>query len=187
MPADADHLRGNGLTGGIPSELGKLSNLRFLGLEINRLTGELPPSLGDLSNLEDLFLFGNRFTGRIPSEWHKLKKLKRLFLGGSRLTGCTPLDPDDLDDGDLDRLGLPVCPFFELSLTGPPDVEEGETATYTSRSPAGHPRRGHHGELHGDPWHGHGWERLPVGGSFRHGDHPVGRNERDLYPDHHRR
>ena len=59
-------LRGNGLTGEIPPELGDLSNLTDLGLNDNGLTGEIPPELGGLPNLRCLLLYGNQLTGEIP-------------------------------------------------------------------------------------------------------------------------
>ena len=61
-------LYGNGLTGEIPPELGRLSNLTGLRLGLNELTGEIPPELGGLSNLTDLWLYDNRLTGEIPPE-----------------------------------------------------------------------------------------------------------------------
>ena len=46
----------NQLTGGIPAELGNLSNLTGLVLATNQLTGEIPADLGNLSNLTGLTL-----------------------------------------------------------------------------------------------------------------------------------
>ena len=42
----------NQLSGELPSELGRLSNLEGLHLNDNQLSGELPSELGRLSNLE---------------------------------------------------------------------------------------------------------------------------------------
>jgi Leucine-rich repeat (LRR) protein len=41
----------NLLTGTIPTELGKLTNLRMLSLSGNQLTGTIPSELGKLNNL----------------------------------------------------------------------------------------------------------------------------------------
>ena len=49
------YLGAMGLNGGIPPELGRLSNLRHLWLWSNQLTGEIPPELGGLSNLTGLY------------------------------------------------------------------------------------------------------------------------------------
>ena len=53
----------NNLEGEIPPELGKLRNLRFLGLANNQITGGIPESIGNLSNLTQIDLVGNRLTG----------------------------------------------------------------------------------------------------------------------------
>ena len=73
----------NRLTGEIPPELGRLSNLTDLWLHDNQLTGEIPPELGRLSNLTLLRLHDNRLTGEIPPELGRLSNLTGL---GSRLT-----------------------------------------------------------------------------------------------------
>ena len=49
------------MTGEIPTELGRLSNLRELISAANQLTGEIPTELGDLSNLT--LLTGSTATG----------------------------------------------------------------------------------------------------------------------------
>ncbi len=73
----------NQLTGEIPSELGRLSNLEVLELGGNDLSGEIPSGLGRLSNLEVLELDGNDLSGEIPSELGRLSNLEVLVLGGS--------------------------------------------------------------------------------------------------------
>ena len=60
------YLDNNELTGLIPSELGKLSNLDYLSLYRNQLTGTIPTELGDLPNLKVLYLADNELTGCIP-------------------------------------------------------------------------------------------------------------------------
>ena len=126
-------LDSNRLTGNIPAELGKLSNLRSLWLTKNRLTGNIPAELGNLSNLEDLLLIENRLTGEIPAELGNLSSLKalrlnrnqltgsipaelekldnllQLFLSENRLTGCIPDGLRDVPSSDLWKLGLPYC------------------------------------------------------------------------------
>ncbi|GMN28407.1 hypothetical protein TIFTF001_002036 [Ficus carica] len=68
-------LRGLGLSGSIPQEIGRLSKLRHLDLSSNGLTGELPPSLVNLSQLVVLDLSGNQIGGPIPQELGSLKSL----------------------------------------------------------------------------------------------------------------
>ena len=71
----------NQLTGPIPSELGKLSNLIELSLWGNQLTGPIPPELGSLSELGVLELAGNQLTGPIPLELGRLTNLWDLLRG----------------------------------------------------------------------------------------------------------
>ena len=94
-------LDGNALTGSIPSELRKLANLRRLDLDGNALTGPIPPELGGMLNLEELSLRGNRLTGHVPPELGALTKLSTLRLGGNEFSGCIPWELQDMVDREL--------------------------------------------------------------------------------------
>eukprot|EP00850_Spirogloea_muscicola_P024325 SM000643S20144 [mRNA] locus=s643:303:2047:- [translate_table: standard] len=73
------------LTGGIPVELGSLSeNLNILILSNNRLEGSIPPELGNCSALKQLKLTSNHLTGAIPSTLGHLNQLKILDLSSNR-------------------------------------------------------------------------------------------------------
>ena len=85
----------NQLSGKIPPELGKLSNLTELFLSANELSGKIPPELGKLSNLTELFLHGNQLSGKIPPELGKLANLTALFLQDNDLSGCVPSGLED--------------------------------------------------------------------------------------------
>jgi Leucine-rich repeat (LRR) protein len=61
-----------GLTGTIPLDMFKLSDLTKLDLSGNFLTGPIPPSIGNLVKLEVLNLSGNTLDQTIPSELGKL-------------------------------------------------------------------------------------------------------------------
>ncbi|GER28676.1 leucine-rich repeat protein kinase family protein [Striga asiatica] len=88
--ASVSKLSGKNLTGPIPEDLTKLTdlvelwldnnslngsipdfsgcpNLRIIHLENNQLTGDLPSSLGGLSNLRELYVQNNRLSGNVPS------------------------------------------------------------------------------------------------------------------------
>ena len=83
-------LRDNQLSGDIPSELGHLSNLMELNLLRNGLSGEVPPELGSLSNLTILDLSDNDLSGEVPSELGKIRNLTHLYLRGNQLSGEIP-------------------------------------------------------------------------------------------------
>ena len=78
------------LTGEIPKEIGKLTNLKWLSLHNNQLTGEIPKEIGKLTNLQQLELSSNSLTGEIPKEIGKLTNLRRLNLYNNQLTGEIP-------------------------------------------------------------------------------------------------
>ncbi|KAK5939353.1 hypothetical protein PMZ80_008657 [Knufia obscura] len=71
--ADLKELRlsKNGLSGALPTEITKMTELRILDLRDNQLD-ELPASISELRNLQKLFLGGNRFSlvplGTLPAE-----------------------------------------------------------------------------------------------------------------------
>ena len=78
----------------------------------NRLSGEIPSELGSLTNLTNLkylFLYGNRLTGEIPSELAGQSALPDLYLEGNSFSGCNPVGLQDVENNDLDLLGLIYC------------------------------------------------------------------------------
>jgi hypothetical protein len=56
----------NNLKGTIPSSLGSLTKLTYLGLSGNNLKGTIPSSLGSLTKLTYLYLPHNSLTGLVP-------------------------------------------------------------------------------------------------------------------------
>ncbi len=87
-------LIGHGLSGEIPAELGSLSNLIWLDLDVNDLSGEIPAELGNLSNLRTLSLNSNELSGEIPAELGSLSNLESLNLSnnGNGLSGEIPAE-----------------------------------------------------------------------------------------------
>ncbi|KAK3424555.1 hypothetical protein EUGRSUZ_F01338, partial [Eucalyptus grandis] len=81
---------GNRLTGPIPKELGNISTLFKLVVEINQLSGHLPPELGNLSQLHILHLSSNNFTGELPPRFAELTALQELRLSDNNFTGQIP-------------------------------------------------------------------------------------------------
>ena len=99
-------LGNNNLRGTLPPELGHLSELEYLTMNLNELHGPIPPELGALTALRDLRLQRNRFTGRVPPELGLLSELEVLYLHG-RLTSRSP--------------GPYVDPKYSLSGPIPPE------------------------------------------------------------------
>ena len=89
-------LSNNGFTGSIPAELGNLGSLRRLYLNGNRLSGQIPAALGNLANLRELSLHSNRLSGGVPAELGDLGELVALYLNKNDLTGALPARLGDL-------------------------------------------------------------------------------------------
>ncbi|MYG48086.1 MAG: hypothetical protein F4164_01690, partial [Gemmatimonadales bacterium] len=115
----------NGLTGAIPAETARLSQLRQLRLSRNGLEGSIPPELGSLAELTLLQLPYNGLTGSIPPELGSLKSLTGLLLQSTNLSG--PIPPELGQLSRLTRLWL-----FSNSLTGSIPPALGGLASLTS-------------------------------------------------------
>ncbi|MCO5596055.1 hypothetical protein L7F22_050112 [Adiantum nelumboides] len=98
----------NVFDGGIPVELGRLSNLVRLDIANSCLNGVIPPILGSLSMLDTLFLQTNNLVGGIPPELGNLTNLKSLDLSNNRLTGVIPPELANLQKLELLNLFLNV-------------------------------------------------------------------------------
>ncbi|KAL4601345.1 hypothetical protein ACB092_11G266300 [Castanea dentata] len=83
--ADGCQIRGQ-----IPTEIGSLKNLNILELKGNSLTGKIPSSFGGLESLQSLYLGDNRIEGFIPKQLCKLKNLGNLDLSNNSLSGSIP-------------------------------------------------------------------------------------------------
>ena len=82
-------LGGCNLTGPIPSEIGLLTKLRYLYLEMNQFTF-LPSNIGSLVNLNVLSLNDNDIQGVLPSEIGGLTKLGSLLLRSNSFASAIP-------------------------------------------------------------------------------------------------
>ncbi|ESQ52177.1 hypothetical protein EUTSA_v10016417mg [Eutrema salsugineum] len=78
------------LRGPLPTELGKLDQLRLLILHNNDLYDSIPTALGNCTALEEVYLQNNYFTGPIPSEMGNLFGLKNLDISSNDLSGAIP-------------------------------------------------------------------------------------------------
>ena len=80
----------NQLSGEVPPELGRLTDLGWLSLWGNQLQGEIPPEIGNLDNVHTLSLWANQFRGSVPAELGDMASLEWVALGINQLTGAIP-------------------------------------------------------------------------------------------------
>ena len=76
----------------MPSDLGRLSELKVLDLSHNRLSGEIPPEIVNSSNLTHLLMNQNQLTGELPPNLSSLTKLVEIRLSDNDLTGEIPAE-----------------------------------------------------------------------------------------------
>jgi Leucine-rich repeat (LRR) protein len=105
------------LNGTIPEEIGNLFRLKRLDLSANRLSGQIPPTFGNLTQMTKLFLSDNAIEGSIPSELVNMQGLELLNLSNNKLIGKIPKE----------IIGIPLTISLDLShnyLTGilPPEI-----------------------------------------------------------------
>ncbi|KAK3419988.1 hypothetical protein EUGRSUZ_G00765 [Eucalyptus grandis] len=81
----------NMLKGNLPTELGSLSKLQGLILQVNSLMGNIPLSIGNLSSLQNFGTTRNNFGGTIPETLGQLRNLKMLVLTANKFVGTIPI------------------------------------------------------------------------------------------------
>ncbi|KAL2518773.1 putative inactive receptor kinase [Abeliophyllum distichum] len=126
-------LRGNFLSGPIPSELGSCTELRDLHLQGNRFSGKIPETLFTLKNLVRLNLAGNNFFGGISSAFNNLTKLKILYLENNQFNGSLP------NLSSLTELRKFNVSFNALMGSIPPRLDTFSSQSYLGTSLCGGP------------------------------------------------
>ncbi|KAJ3696723.1 hypothetical protein LUZ61_000428 [Rhynchospora tenuis] len=104
-------LSGNPISGSIPTNLGRLTNLNTLLLDHMLLNGTIPKEIGNLFKLELLVLSNNMISGPIPHTFANLTKLEQLILNNNALQGNIPLELSNM-------LVLETLEFSNNKLTG---------------------------------------------------------------------
>ncbi|KAK1413664.1 hypothetical protein QVD17_35440 [Tagetes erecta] len=101
----------NSLHGVIPSNIGNMSRLKYLGMSGNYFSGIIPSEIGMLQSLDMLYLTGNCLTGPIPDSIGNMTNLIVVFLSENALTG--------LVTNNIGNLRKLICiDFSENDLTG---------------------------------------------------------------------
>ena len=84
-------LERNNLAGVIPPEIGALTRLVTLDLDLNSgIIGAIPPETGDMESLFFLRLSSTGLSGPVPAEIGKLSNLRYLLLHQTELTSLPP-------------------------------------------------------------------------------------------------
>lgn len=85
-------IKASKISGSIPTELGRLTNLDTLLLWKGTLTGTLPTEMGQLTKLSFLNLKGNQLEGTLPSEIGNLQELNTFDIRSNSFIGSIPSD-----------------------------------------------------------------------------------------------
>ncbi|XP_059280985.1 probable leucine-rich repeat receptor-like protein kinase At1g35710 [Lycium ferocissimum] len=94
----------NQLSGTIPPEIGKLTNLVYLDLCINQISSSIPPQIVSLTKLETLNIFDNHLNCSIPTKIGKLVNLVKAYLEKNQLSSHIPIEIGKMMS--LDNLSL---------------------------------------------------------------------------------
>jgi hypothetical protein len=105
-------LRHNGITGGIPADIGNCGQLTVVNLTNNQFTGAVPEGFFSLAVLRKVGLSRNRLTGGVSQDFNRLKQLDTLFLDSNDFAGALP---PGLYLPSLSRFNV----SFNAQLTGP--------------------------------------------------------------------
>ncbi|XP_039027656.1 MDIS1-interacting receptor like kinase 2-like [Hibiscus syriacus] len=121
------------IKGWIPSKIGNLSLLFWLGLDHNVFTGTMPATPGNLRELQNVNLGSNKLHGSILSELCRLQRLAYLTLTDNELSGPIPACLVYLNSIDLGETKWYLVPGVSSnSLTGSLPVDIGNWKSVTN-------------------------------------------------------
>ncbi|KAK0596069.1 hypothetical protein LWI29_012545 [Acer saccharum] len=80
----------NALSGELPKELGKMTDMRSFAIGSNNFSGPLPSELGNWTKLEHLYIDSSGVSGEIPSTLAKLQNMAIVWASDTELTGRIP-------------------------------------------------------------------------------------------------
>jgi receptor kinase-like protein len=78
------------LSGSISEEIGNFFRLEYLDMSHNMISGPIPPSFGNLTKMTRLLLNNNAFEASIPPELVNMRVLEIINLSNNKLTGKIP-------------------------------------------------------------------------------------------------
>ena len=103
-----------GVSGTIPTEIGRFRSVRYLGLGSNSLSGTVPSELGKLRQLTHLHLWNNRLSGTLATELSQLAPTIECNLARARPTDL-PTHFDATCGGN--RFDCPLPPLQSICAT----------------------------------------------------------------------
>ncbi|KAJ3410111.1 hypothetical protein HDU80_003597 [Chytriomyces hyalinus] len=94
------------LSGNLPTELGRLTKLEIMDMDLSSFSGIIPTELGMLTSLTRINLHGDQMTGPIPTELGRLTNLQFIELNFNKLSGSIPTEFGLLTSLTLMRLAV---------------------------------------------------------------------------------
>ena len=84
------------MEGTLPTELGLLTTLVNIDLDLNLIRGKIPESFKALTKMENIFVTGNSISGDIPSWIDSLTSLRNINFSHNLMTGRLPTSMGNL-------------------------------------------------------------------------------------------
>eukprot|EP01127_Copromyxa_protea_P010469 TRINITY_DN2547_c0_g1_i3.p1 TRINITY_DN2547_c0_g1~~TRINITY_DN2547_c0_g1_i3.p1 ORF type:complete len:438 (-),score=51.22 TRINITY_DN2547_c0_g1_i3:80-1393(-) len=95
------------MTGSLPTEIGLMSSLSVLVLDTPKMTGPIPTEVGQLSQLGSIRINAASMDGTIPTEIGQLDSLRELYVTSELITGIIPTEIGQMDSLEDLFIGAP--------------------------------------------------------------------------------